>query len=76
MQENNPTMDGVHFSASDDNVTDPELSLHIAAYCWALNVNSMHPSNVFIVQVLREIMIWFYVGKLVGLLWGGVNCRC
>ena len=41
-----------------------------------LHDNSMHPSNVFLLQVLREIMIWFYIGKLTGFMIGGRADRC
>ena len=43
----------------------------------SLNVNSMQHFNVRIIQVLMEIMTWFYVGKVVGFMVGGdMNCRC
>ena len=34
-------------------------------------MDSMHSSNVRILQVLMEIMTWFYVGKLEGFMVGG-----
>ena len=34
-------------------------------------MNSIHPSNVRILQVLMEIMRWFYVGRLGGFMIGG-----
>ena len=43
----------------------------------SLHMNSIHPLNVRILQVLMEIMTWFYIGKVVGfMVGGGMNCRC
>ena len=45
-------------------------------YIGSLHINSIHPLNVRILQVLMEIMIWFYVGKVVGFMMGGGMNYC
>ena len=74
--KNNPTM----LSAFPLGPTVAQIEILrriLQGHIGSLHVNSMHPSNVLLLQVLMEIMMGTYVGKFVGfMVEGGMNCRC
>ena len=74
--KNNPTM--VYAFPLASRIAQIEILRRISqGHIGSLHVNSIHPLNVRILQVLMEIMTWFYVGKVVGfMVGGGMNCRC
>ena len=68
-QKSNPTM---VFAFPLATATAQTLSCRRTLQCntGRLHANSMNPSNVFILQVLMEIIMWFCVGKSAGFMIG------